>query len=353
MRVDRDGGDALNRGRLTAGGLGAATPGEPGARRGAAPGWYAAGGTGGIPGRWALGGRHAATPATVGRLPTGSVEGLTAVGAARAWSLRGRRAGSRRTWRGGQGTGARCRRGGGGTAPGGDGARGSAHPADGPGHGDRTWARGGPRRGRGRRARGRGASGGAGRLACARVGGLDIGGACAGLSGHGGEVLRVVAGELNLPVGVHGPLDVRLGEARGEGDGGGRSSGRSPCPRGHVDDAVGVDLEGHLDLHLAAVADAEAGELELAQHLALVGLVRLALVDADLHLLLAVAAGGEGLRLVDRDGRVLVDDLLGVAAHRADAQRERGDVDQEGLGRRRRAARAPAARRPSPPPGRG
>ena len=119
-------------------------------------------------------------------------------------------------------------------------------------------------------------------------------------------------------------------------------------------DAVGVDLEGHLDLHLAAVADAEAGELELAQHLALVGPVRLALVDADLHLLLAVAAGGEGLRLVDGDRGVLVDDLLGVAAHRADAQRQRRDVHQEGLGARAVQQRVGLERRAhAPPPGPG
>ena len=40
-----------------------------------------------------------------------------------------------------------------------------------------------------------------------------------------------------------------------------------------------VDLEGDLDLDVAAVADAEAGELELAEQLAGVGAVVLALVD--------------------------------------------------------------------------
>jgi hypothetical protein len=122
---------------------------------------------------------------------------------------------------------------------------------------------------------------------------------------------------------------------------------------GDVHDAVGVDLEGDLDLHLAAVPHAEAGELELAQHLALVGPVGLALVDADLHPLLTVAAGGEGLAPVDGDRGVLLDDPLGEAAHRPDAERERGDVDQEGLGPGIHQAHAPGARAPSRRPGRG
>src|SRR5204863_1544721 len=99
-------------------------------------------------------------------------------------------------------------------------------------------------------------------------------------------------------------LDHVLRQTRGQADRAGGLLTRLHVRSGHVDDAVGVDLEGHLDAHLAAIADAEPGELELAEQLALGRLVRFALVDLDLHLLLAVAVGGVRLAALDRDGGV-------------------------------------------------
>jgi hypothetical protein len=51
----------------------------------------------------------------------------------------------------------------------------------------------------------------------------------------------------------------------------------------HADDAVGVDLEGDLDLDLARGRPAQAGEDELAEQLVLLGAVALALQHQDLH----------------------------------------------------------------------
>src|SRR5439155_1342628 len=109
-------------------------------------------------------------------------------------------------------------------------------------------------------------------------------------------------------------LDHVLGQTRRQPDGARSLLSCLHVGGSDVDDPVGVDLERHLDAHLATVADAEAGELEFAQQFALRGLARLPLVDADLHLLLAVAVGGVRLRFLDRDRRVLVDDLVGVPA---------------------------------------
>src|SRR5512133_2082474 len=105
---------------------------------------------------------------------------------------------------------------------------------------------------------------------------------------------RAAARELHLRVVVDGRLQVGLADGRRQADGGrGLLAGLEVGGR-DVHDAVRVDLEGDLDLDLAAVADAEPGELELAEQLAAVRPVRLALVDADLHAILAVAAGGDG-----------------------------------------------------------
>src|SRR5437016_7630131 len=114
-------------------------------------------------------------------------------------------------------------------------------------------------------------------------------------------------------------LDHVLGQARREADGARGLLARFHVRGRDVDDAVGIDLERDLDAHFAAVADAKPGELELPEHLALGRLVRLALVDADLDLLLPVAVRGGGLAALDGNGRVLAAEFVGVAAERPDA----------------------------------
>src|SRR5512145_1255556 len=84
----------------------------------------------------------------------------------------------------------------------------------------------------------------------------------------------VGARQLDLGVLVRGLLEILLGEARREADGRRGLLTRLEIGRGDVHDAVRVDLERDLDLHLPAVADAEAGELELAEELAVLRPVR-------------------------------------------------------------------------------
>ena len=59
------------------------------------------------------------------------------------------------------------------------------------------------------------------------------------------------------------------------------------------------------------------------------GHLALALQHVDLHLRLAVRRGGEGLRLPGGDGGVALDELGHHAAQRLDAQRQRGDVEEQ------------------------
>ena len=96
-----------------------------------------------------------------------------------------------------------------------------------------------------------------------------------------------------------------------------------------VEDAVGVDVEGDLDLRDAARRRRDAVEDEPAERLVVGGEVALALEDVDLHLALVVGRGGEDLRLGGRDRRVAVDQAGHHAAQGLDAQGQRRDVEEE------------------------
>ena len=98
---------------------------------------------------------------------------------------------------------------------------------------------------------------------------------------------------------------------------------------GHVDDAVGVDVEGDLDLRHAARRRRDSDQVELAEHLVVRGHLALALEDADRHRILIVLGGREDLALLGRDGRVAVDHPREHAAQRLDAERQRGHVEQQ------------------------
>ncbi len=97
----------------------------------------------------------------------------------------------------------------------------------------------------------------------------------------------------------------------------------------HVEDAVGVDVEGDLDLRDAARRRRDAVEDEPAQRLVVGREVALALEDVDLDLRLRIGRGREDLRLAGRDGRVALDQLGHDATERLDAERQRGHVEEQ------------------------
>ena len=96
-----------------------------------------------------------------------------------------------------------------------------------------------------------------------------------------------------------------------------------------MDDAVGVDVEGDLDLGYAARRRRQVDELELAERLVVRRHLPLALEDVDLHGRLHVLGGGEHLGTPRRNRGVALDQLRHHAALGLDAERQRCDVEQQ------------------------
>ena len=96
-----------------------------------------------------------------------------------------------------------------------------------------------------------------------------------------------------------------------------------------LDDAVGVDVEGDLDLRHAARRRRDADQIELAEQFVVGRHLALALEDADRHRGLVVLGGREGLALLGRDRRVAVDQPGEDAAQGLDAERQRRHVEQQ------------------------
>ena len=88
--------------------------------------------------------------------------------------------------------------------------------------------------------------------------------------------------------------------------------------------AVGVDIEGHLDLGHASAGRGDAVQLKPAEGLVVGGHLTLALEDMDIHRGLVVGCGGEDLALLNRDGGVAVDDSGADTAEGLEAQGQRG-----------------------------
>ncbi len=96
-----------------------------------------------------------------------------------------------------------------------------------------------------------------------------------------------------------------------------------------MDDAVGVDVEGDLDLRHAARRRRNAHQVELTQDLVVGGHRTLALEDPDRHGRLVIVGGREDLALLGRDGGVAFDQRGEDAAQGFDAQGQRGHVQQQ------------------------
>ena len=100
---------------------------------------------------------------------------------------------------------------------------------------------------------------------------------------------------------------------------------------GDVHDAVGVDVEGHLDLGHAARSRRDTGQLEAAEQLVVRRDLALALIDLDLHRRLAVVGGGEGLRPLGGDSGVALDQLGHHATLGLDAEAQRRNIEQQNI----------------------
>eukprot|EP00037_Helgoeca_nana_P026083 m.292930 g.292930 ORF g.292930 m.292930 type:complete len:688 (+) comp27130_c3_seq9:38-2101(+) len=144
----------------------------------------------------------------------------------------------------------------------------------------------------------------------------------------------LLAGLLVLDLEALGLVDHALNVLLGEptlvvGDGdllglAGRLVGRR-----HVEDTVGIDIKGDFDLRHATRCRGDPGQLELSEHVVVLGHGTLAFVDLDEDTWLVVGVRGEGLGLLGRDGRVTLDERSHDTASSLEAHRQRGDVEEQ------------------------
>src|SRR5262249_551694 len=95
---------------------------------------------------------------------------------------------------------------------------------------------------------------------------------------------------------------------------------------------TGVDRVSHFDLRYAARRRWDALQAELSQKGILGDQRPLALVDAHRDRRLTILRRREGLLLLDRRGRVFLDQFVHDAALNLHAQRQRHHVDQQQIG---------------------
>ena len=100
---------------------------------------------------------------------------------------------------------------------------------------------------------------------------------------------------------------------------------------GDVDDTVGIDIEGNLDLRDTARSGGDTGELELAEEVVVLGALALTLIDLDKHTGLVVREGREDLGLLGGNGGVAGDELGHHATSGLDTDGERGNVEKKNL----------------------
>ena len=124
-------------------------------------------------------------------------------------------------------------------------------------------------------------------------------------------------------------VDFLVVQSRGAADGDLLLLAGAQVLSGNVHDAVGVDIERDLDLRHTAAGSRDAGQLELAQRLVVLGHLTLALQHVDLNGGLVVGCRGVHLGLAGGDGSVTVDHLRHDAAHGLHAQGQGRDVQQQ------------------------
>ena len=99
--------------------------------------------------------------------------------------------------------------------------------------------------------------------------------------------------------------------------------------RGHMDDAVRIDVKGNLNLRHASRSRRDVGELKATERLIVRCHRALALQDVNVDRGLVIGRRGENLRLLRRNRRISLDHRREDAAQRLDTQRQRRDVEKE------------------------
>mmetsp|Transcript_41040 Transcript_41040/g.73780 ORF Transcript_41040/g.73780 Transcript_41040/m.73780 type:complete len:238 (+) Transcript_41040:855-1568(+) len=98
-----------------------------------------------------------------------------------------------------------------------------------------------------------------------------------------------------------------------------------------MDDAIGVDIEGHLNLRNTARGRRDPNQIELAQHLVVSSHFALTLQNLDADLSLIVSSSREHLRLLGGDSGVAVNETGEHAAHGLNSQAQWGNVKKQNV----------------------
>src|SRR5581483_11825117 len=101
--------------------------------------------------------------------------------------------------------------------------------------------------------------------------------------------------------------------------------------RGHIQNTVRVDVEGHFDLRQPARCRRDIREITLTEGLVIQGPIPLTLQHVNRDRRLIVIGRGEGLRRLGGNRRVLLDQLRHHTAEGFDTQRQRSDVEQQNV----------------------
>lgn len=96
-----------------------------------------------------------------------------------------------------------------------------------------------------------------------------------------------------------------------------------------VDDGIGVNVEGDLDLGNTTAGRGNTNELEVSEQLVVLDQLTLTLEDLDLDSGLGVGGSGEDLGLLGGDGGVSVDQTGEDTAQGLNTERQRGDVEEK------------------------
>merc|ERR550534_1371800 len=96
-----------------------------------------------------------------------------------------------------------------------------------------------------------------------------------------------------------------------------------------VEDTVGIDVEGDLDLGNTSWSWGDLGEIELAEDVVVLGHGSFTFEDLDEDTGLVVGVGGEGLGLLGGDGGVSFDQGGHDATSGLDTERKRGDIEEK------------------------
>ncbi|KAH0238726.1 hypothetical protein KCV06_g321, partial [Aureobasidium melanogenum] len=148
------------------------------------------------------------------------------------------------------------------------------------------------------------------------------------VGGLNGSLALLVSSTVLLGVVDHG-LDLGVAQTRAGSNGDGLVLAGGLVGGVNVDNRIGVNVEGDLDLRDTTVGRRNTNKLEVSEELVVADELTLTLVDLDLDGGLEVSSGGEDLRLLGRNGGVAVDQAGEDTAEGLNTEGKRSDIEKE------------------------